>query len=98
MRSLLLNLPLLTAQNWVPGPLAGLGAGRLGESQQCAPDPAATAIHGEGVSSLTVYTSPLSASQVLYCKDLLSSPKPHFGLGGLKDQRKNQCREYAQTG
>lgn len=97
MRSLLLNLPLLTAQNWVPGPLASLGASRLGESQQCAPVPATAAIHGEGLSSLTAYTSPLSASQVPYSKDLLSSPKPHVGLGGLKDQHKNQRGERAQT-
>lgn len=30
MRSLVLNLSLLTARNWVPGPLAGLGGRQLG--------------------------------------------------------------------
>lgn len=75
MRSLVLNLSLLTAQNWVPGPLTGLGGSRLAEGSECAPAPATPARCQKGLlSPLTVFTSLLSASQFPCSKDLFLSP------------------------
>lgn len=50
------------------------------------------------LSHLMVLTCLLSASQVPCSKDLLLSPLPQLGHGGLKGQHKNQVRVCAHTG
>lgn len=94
MKSLVLNLSLLTAQNQVPGPLAGLGGSLLEETPTCTPAPATTTVPQEGLPSPpTILTSVFSFPGFPILK--ISFCAYDLNLG--KSQHNNQLRECTQT-